>query len=551
MFIKASGRIFGLLSLAFGLLLSACTNNGGEWGDYPANVQPAAAPMPIAQNFNDGFYGSQDIQYSAPQAQPQSGANLTPVKTVAVLLPLSGPNAKLGTQLKHAVEIAFFQRQPKDILVSFHDLSGNTENKIGVIDNVLSKYPDIVIGPIFAEDAKLIRDRKPDALPVLSFTSDPTALGRGVLSMALMPNQSVEAIVSRAAAGGMKNVLFIAPDNQSGYMNAASAIDSARIYGLNIAGLYYYAAGNTDSIKSTAERATLYGARTDANTRAKEILSNILIKEQLTPADKSSVSRQLNALNKRDTMGGVPYDSVLFLGTASDSKTMASFLRYYDLDQKSVKFFGTALWDSTTLFSDMTLAGSEYSSLPAAVTEFSQIFQDIEGIAPERIASMGYDAAMLAINTLQSGAPAPQYLLNPGGFAGLDGMFRLRASGANERALEIMELTGSGRPMLKAGAAKNFMNPIYQTGLPRIAKPAEYPVKAAIYPNDFITIPANLQDKYRSRTYGPGTAGTIAQPASVPVILPEDDSDVINDAEFQSAQPDAVSRQNIDEVEVY
>jgi hypothetical protein len=46
-------------------------------------------------------------------------------------------------------------------------------------------------------------------------------------------------------------------------------------------------------------------------------------------------------------------------------------------------------------------------------------------------------------------------LTNPSGFAGIDGLFRFRADGTNERGLAVMRVaSGGGAPV--AGSPKSF-----------------------------------------------------------------------------------------------
>src|SRR5207237_388005 len=50
---------------------------------------------------------------------------------------------------------------------------------------------------------------------------------------------------------------------------------------------------------------------------------------------------------------------------------------------------------------------------------------------------------------------APETLTNPSGFAGIDGLFRFRSDGTNERGLAVMKVTtGGGVPV--AGSPKSF-----------------------------------------------------------------------------------------------
>ena len=50
---------------------------------------------------------------------------------------------------------------------------------------------------------------------------------------------------------------------------------------------------------------------------------------------------------------------------------------------------------------------------------------------------------------------SPEVLTNPSGFAGIDGLFRFRADGTNERGLAVMRVgSGGGQPV--AGSPKSF-----------------------------------------------------------------------------------------------
>ena len=64
-----------------------------------------------------------------------------------------------------------------------------------------------------------------------------------------------------------------------------------------------------------------------------------------------------------------------------------------------------------------------------------------------RTATLAYDAvALVAALARTQGAQryAPDVLINPSGFAGIDGLFRFRADGTNERGLAVLRVTSSG-----------------------------------------------------------------------------------------------------------
>ena len=538
------------LALACCFLLFACTGRHDDWhaeygsaSDYEAHdmiSEPADLAAHHSAVWNEEYEGLPKI--------------------VAVLLPLTGHNGVLGTGIQHSIEIAFFQNQPRNVLVSFNDLSGSREQKEQMIEHVVSRQPDIILGPIFSEDVELLRRAKPDRIPALTFTSDASALGNGIFTMALLPNQAVESIVQRMALNNHTRLLILAPNTRTGHMLANGALDSAGVHKVQPVGLYYYHEGDMSAMKVIAEKAAMFRPRENAHREAKDILADALMTKHLGGADKASAVRQLDSLNKTDTVGRLPYDAVLFLGGAHDSKALASFLRYYDVPTNTVKFYGTAMWDSDTMFGDVTMNGSEFASLPAISKEFSKIYEDIEGISPNRMNTMGYDAAMIAIGAMSGKQSPAAHLLSPSGFKGLDGLFRLRPNGTNERALQTMLLNASGTPRMIVPAATSFKTPLYQTRPPSSRQPHEIELQQGFNALEFVQLPAEAKRQYRHRTTTYRLAGAGGTPplgtndaaeSNMTTMLPEDDSDAfMSDPDFQPGQFDTIDRRIIEDVEI-
>ena len=527
-------RNFGFLAVALPLLLVGC--GGGEWGAEYAKGQPGTDPAKMW----DGS-GEWDPEYDD-----------TSLKTVAVLLPLSGANGALGTGIQHAIEIAFFQMQPKNIMVAFHDIGGKDEDKRRVMETVLASSPNMIIGPLFADDVAMMKELKPLEIPALTFTSAKQSLGDGVFSLALLPNQAVEAIVQQINAENHKRVLVLAPDTRTGYMLANNALASAKIYNVEIAGMYFYEEGYADKMKELSEQVAFFQARAENLTAAKEILSDILINQKISAHDKDDVKTQLEEMNKRESLGQAPFDAVLLLGNAADSKTLAAYLRYYDVST-TIPFFGSALWDTDIVYRDSALSGGSYAGLPRISDAFVKLYSDIEGVRPNRFNTIGYDAAMLTIKSLGGKKPVPAYLLDPSGYTGLDGLVRLRPNGENERALHVMQLNGVTWPRIKKRAAKNFIEPIYQTSGYNLGRPGAIKLENQGYdPLDYITLPVGIKGTYKSKSYGESQRAPTSDSMEntyMEVAQPDDNETVI-DSDFRPARPSAVDRQMIDEVQM-
>ena len=530
MYIK---KFFAFLTL---LLLAACGAPQEDWfGGY--KELETGSPAQIQ-------YSSQETQVGRP-SDNFLGA---PVHRMTVLLPLSGDNAATGQTIRTSIETAVLQNAPRNLSVSFYD----TES-YNAINDALSENPEIIIGPVFSDDARALRNLKPDNLPVLSFTSDASSIGKGVMTMALMPTNSIETIVKEMFYDGIKSFIIVAPNTSSGKLMAGTAVSASEIYNVPVSGIFYYNENDSESIKNITKEASMNDSRVAANTKAREVLSDILTNELLTIIEKSSMTIQLENLSKSDTLGNLPYDAVLFLGTSDDTKNIASFLRYYGVDAKDVRFYGTAVWEGSDIANDFTMYGAKYATLPEISYEFTNLYEQMSGKAPNRLATFGYDAANMAIGMIYSDKSNAAYLLDPSGYIGLDGLFRLKPTGESERALQVVQLTGSGSTRIVRNAPQNFLAPIYNIEQHNIrptgAKKLD-PIEINL--GDYVMIPERFQSKYKMRATNINSEYDESMFFNQEnlIVLPEDTGQAIVSPDFISVPLERVNRTYIDSLEI-
>jgi ABC-type branched-subunit amino acid transport system substrate-binding protein len=115
---------------------------------------------------------------------------------------------------------------------------------------------------------------------------------------------------------------------------------------------------------------------------------------------------------------------------------------------RRVQLLGTGLWDDPRVFASAALSGGWYAAPePGGFRAFSQRYRARFGQEPVRTATLAYDAVALIARLVQTEGPnafTDQSLTNPSGFAGVDGVFRFRADGTNERGLAVMKVTPQG-----------------------------------------------------------------------------------------------------------
>src|SRR5262249_41574832 len=105
-------------------------------------------------------------------------------------------------------------------------------------------------------------------------------------------------------------------------------------------------------------------------------------------------------------------------------------------------------WDDPRIFQDSATEGGWYPAPDSAgFRAFSTRYRAKYGQEPVRTATLAYDAVALVaalVKTQGTKRFAPDTLTNASGFAGIDGVFRFRADGTNQRGLAVLKATPSG-----------------------------------------------------------------------------------------------------------
>ena len=149
-------RIFGFC-VSLSLLASACTPQADWFSEYGE-----ITPTEPAQMYGDmnGFGGAMQQSPMGPEFATQN---------IAVLLPLSGANAEIGRGIRTSVETAALQQPLNGVTMTFYDMSGTPTEKQTVVTSALATNPSVIIGPVFADDVRMVRSIKPMELPVVQF----------------------------------------------------------------------------------------------------------------------------------------------------------------------------------------------------------------------------------------------------------------------------------------------------------------------------------------------------------------------------------------------
>jgi ABC-type branched-subunit amino acid transport system substrate-binding protein len=373
-------QIFRHAALLATMLLASCSMvpKGGRPG-------PSTPARPVAEAPVGGL----------PQDQARH--------RIALLVPLTGPNAAVGQSIANAATMALLDTGNKSIRMTTYDTAPGAA---AAAQRALTDGNKLFLGPLLSEDAAAVAPAARKAqVAVISFSNDAAVAGDGVFVMGFSPTQSIDRVVRFAKAKGVTRFAALVPGGAYG-RNASNAVIKA----------VESAGGNLVAMKSY----------------------------ERNPKSLGLAVAQLG--QNQD------YDGVLLADNARIAVTAVPLIRKGSSPQ--ARILGTELWAAEpTLLASPMLGGAWYASVSdGRYRQLASAYRRQFGKAPFRIASLGYDSMLLVVKIAGGWKPGERFptakLHDDGGFVGVDGAFRFAGSGVAERALEVDELSPTGEKVV-------------------------------------------------------------------------------------------------------
>ena len=167
------------------------------------------------------------------------------------------------------------------------------------------------------------------------------------------------------------------------------------------------------------------------------------------PHDKVAMAAPIKTV----AQAAVHADAIFIPDGGDAAPEVAQGLVTDGVNTKKAQLLGSGLWeDDQRITSATILNGAWYVAPdPSGYRNFAARYRARFKQEPQRTATLAYDAvALIAALVKTQGARrfSPDVLTNPSGFSGINGLFRFRANGTNERGLAVLRVTPSGAQII-------------------------------------------------------------------------------------------------------
>ncbi|MBC7138617.1 MAG: penicillin-binding protein activator [Defluviimonas sp.] len=326
---------------------------------------------------------------------------------VALLVPGGTGNSGdelIARSLRQAAELAVSDLQGAQIDLRVYDTGPSAAGAASAATRAVDEGAKIILGPVYAEAANAagvaVAGR---GVNVLSFSNNPDIAGGNVFVLGPTFPNTANRLVSYAARQGRGRIMVVHDRTASGEAGRR-AIETAiaRTRGASLAGT-----GSYDFSQQGVVAA----------------VPNIVANAQGSGAQAMFLTA--------DTAGALPL--------------LAQLLPEAGLDREAVRFIGLTRWDipQATLALPGLQGGWFALPDPSLTRQFQSRYQAAFGEAPHPIAGLAYDGIAAIGALVKSGnanALTTAGLTQGSGFVGVNGIFRLRADGTNERGLAVAQI---------------------------------------------------------------------------------------------------------------
>lgn len=336
------------------------------------------------------------------------GQKINPSKPVPVALLVPGGSGSatdtlLATSLENAARLAMSELSGVTIDLRVYNTAGDPNQSAQIATKAVNDGAKILLGPVFAKNANAaglaVAKRN---VNVLSFSNNPSIAGGNVFVLGNTFDNTASRLVSYAQTQG-KGRIMVVHGNDGAENDGSAAIQRAiAAKGANLAGVSAF-----------------------------ELSQNGIVNAIPGISRKVKSSGAQSVFLTSGTSGALPF--------------LAALLPENGIKPGSTQLIGLQRWDIPANAVNLPGLQGGWFAIPdpALNAQYRARYQARYGAPPHPISGLAYDGIAAIGALVKSGKPnalTTTALTNAQGFAGVNGIFRLRGNGTNERGLAVAQI---------------------------------------------------------------------------------------------------------------
>ena len=295
---------------------------------------------------------------------------------IGLIVPLSGKYKEIGQSIVNATRLAINKIDNPQIEILPRDTKSNPETTLKVSKELYNVGVRVIIGPVFNKNLIYLDELK--KIIFLSLTNKVTNNPKNVISAGINAISQINTIIKFQKQYNIERSIFLIPN--SDFKNEIEeAISKTKI---KLKDKFIY---DTDPTLLTAqiEKLTRYSQR-------KQNLKDEI--EKLKKSNEINKEKKIAELEKKDTLGGINFDSVIIADFDESLKSVTTSLLYTDISSKRIHYISLNQWFDNSLLKENSLQPIYFPSINKEnYDEFIKEYYSIYQKYPNQISFLSYD----------------------------------------------------------------------------------------------------------------------------------------------------------------
>ena len=295
---------------------------------------------------------------------------------IGLLIPLSGNQGNIGKSILQSVRLAINKIDNRNIEILPKNTKNDPLETLVAAKKLKLEGVKIVIGPVFNSNLTYLDEL--DEMIFLSLTNKNINNPKNIISAGINASSQIKTIMKFIKMKDIKKTIFLIP-NSNFKEEIEVAISQSKI---KLKHTHIYETNPTELTKQI-EKITMYGIR------KQNVIDEI---KRLENSNEENKEWKIKNLKKKDTLGGINFDSVIVSDFEEGLKSVFTSLLYTDVPPQRVYYITLNQWFDESFLKEESLQPIYFPSINKEnYDEFINNYKKIYNENPNQLSFLSYD----------------------------------------------------------------------------------------------------------------------------------------------------------------